>query len=92
MNDMIGIFKASGIVNFYISRYADEKFKKVNMDNEGPSKLTVYHFVGIFQLWMFGLAVASVLFVGEKCDNFLRKLRQNAKKTLKMKWNGHGQI
>lgn len=65
INDKIRIFRSSGIINYFVSRYADEKFRKIEMTNDGPSQLTVNHFIGIIQLWIFGLAVSVALFAVE---------------------------
>lgn len=65
INERINSFKDFGITNFMKGRYADEKFRKVDGGSDGPSELTVEHFIGMFELWAFGLIVAFVLFVGE---------------------------
>lgn len=62
VNEKIKALKTSGITQFYISKYADEKFRQIDDQNAGPSKLTVAHFVGIFQLWAFGLVTSFVFF------------------------------
>lgn len=73
INERIRIFKSSGIINYFISRYGDEKFRKIDLTNNGPSQLTVNHFIGIFQLWTFGLIVASILFSFELILHKLKK-------------------
>lgn len=65
INEKIGAFKTSGITQFYISKYADEKFRKVDETSNGPSELTVENFVGMFQVWGFGLLAAFGIFVVE---------------------------
>lgn len=65
VNDKIRMFKTSGITNHMMGRYADEKFKKKVDGSDGPRKLTVDQFVGMFQLWGFGLVVATVFFICE---------------------------
>lgn len=64
MNERIMSFQAGGITNYFIGKYADEKFKITDTD-DGPSELTVYQMIGIFQLWSFGLAFCLVIFVAE---------------------------
>lgn len=65
INEKIGAFKTSGIIQFYISKYADEKFRKIDPTSNGPSELRVENFVGIFQVLGFGLLVSLVIFIGE---------------------------
>jgi hypothetical protein len=68
--------RSTGIFNFFISKYAEAKFMKVDSDNTGPSQLTVYHFIGIIQLWIFGLGVSSVLFLVEVCVHWIRRRKK----------------
>lgn len=82
INKRISQFKSGGIINFYISKYADDKFKKNEMQNDGPSQLTVNHFIGIIQLWIFGLIVSSVWFIFE---NILGRLIRKVEKSPKIK-------
>ena len=84
VNEKIRMFKQSGIINFFTTRYADNKFKNTGNDNEGPSQLTVNHFIGIFQLWAFGLFVSTILFISERiADLMLRLKAKNAVKRWK---------
>lgn len=73
MNERINNWKDFGITNHMIGRYADEKFRKVDGGVDGPSMLTVDHFIGMFQLWTFGLFVALVLFIGEIIAHKVKK-------------------
>lgn len=73
INDKIRAFKSGGITNYFIAKYADEKFSKINNLNEGPSALQVYHFIGIIQLWAFGLGMSLVIFIGENVINKMKR-------------------
>lgn len=64
MNERIMNFQAGGLTNYFIAKYADEKFKLTDT-SEGPSELTVDQMVGIFQLWSFGLAFSLFIFIAE---------------------------
>lgn len=89
INDKIRLFKSSGIINFFISKYADEKYKKIQTGDDGPSKLTVNHFIGIIQLWLFGLVISFVSFVVEifaiKIRKSLRFVKNNKQEKPLMK-------
>lgn len=65
INERIRRLRSAGIINFFISKYSDEKYKKIEETNNGPTQLTVNHFIGILQLWLFGLIVSFVLFLIE---------------------------
>lgn len=84
INYRISQFKSGGIINFYISKYADDKFKKNEMQNDGPSQLTVHHFIGIIQLWIFGLTVSSISFI---LENILSRFNKKSGKIIKTKVN-----
>lgn len=64
INERIMNFQAGGITNYFIGKYADEKFK-ITDNQEGPSELTVAQMIGIFQLWSFGLAFCLIIFIAE---------------------------
>lgn len=71
INERIMNFQAGGITNYFIGKYADEKFKVTDTE-EGPSELTVEQMIGIFQLWSFGLAFCLIVFFAEF---FMMKIR-----------------
>lgn len=73
INERIRRFRSSGIINYFISKYADEKYLKVEDENNGPSQLTVDHFIGIIQFLIFGLSVSFVLFI---CEVFLFHIKK----------------
>lgn len=65
INERIRRLRESGIINYFISKYADEKYQKVEADDSGPSQLTVNHFIGIFQFLTFGLSVSFISLIFE---------------------------
>lgn len=76
INEKIRVFRSSGITNFFISRYSDEKYRKIEMASDGPTPLTVHHFIGIIQLWIFGLVFSSVLFSVEFTFHKTKKVEE----------------
>lgn len=86
VNDRIGIMKSSGIVEYFISKYADKKFSQVNTENSaGPSKLELHHFEGVIQMWTFGLTISFVSFLIELLMARLKKRRAGINKKLRTK-------
>lgn len=87
VNERIGIMKSSGIVEYFISKYADKKFKQVSSDSTGPSKLELHHFIGVYQMWSFGLALSFLTFLVEltiaRLTKRRRKLKERAKRVHK---------
>lgn len=79
INERIMHFQAGGLMNYFIGKYADEKFKLTDT-SEGPSELTVNQMIGIFQLWSFGLAFSIVTFIAE-CFMMKVKVERAGKRT-----------
>lgn len=64
IDDVMGIFKASGLIDFWISKYV--KKKKAEFDN-APKVLTVYNLSGIFTILIIGLLSSFLCFFFESC-------------------------
>lgn len=61
-NEKISLFKANGLINFWMSRYAGANVIK---KEDIPTKLTLINMQGTFELFLYGLTVAIILFVNE---------------------------
>lgn len=60
VDDKIGIFKAVGLNDYWISQYVKKK-KFISFDS-GPKILTIYTLSGIFKIFIYGLVVATFVF------------------------------
>lgn len=65
--DLISALQANGLIDYWISEYADSKYLKssLQLSDHQPSVLSVAHMEGVFMVWIFGVAASTVLFVFE---------------------------
>jgi len=68
INEKIGIMQSSGLINRIIKKYADDRFLRRKLPEDGPSQsqLRVQHFEGTFLIWIFGVTISIVTFCCEK--------------------------
>jgi hypothetical protein len=64
VDDKIGIFKAAGLNDFWISKYGNKK-KPIWIDN-GPKVITLHTISGTCKLLLYGLILALISFIIEK--------------------------
>lgn len=71
----ISLFKAAGLIEFWISCYDRPKDKR--RTNGSPKVITVYELSGIFQIWIYCMTFAFLVFCLEllKRSSRLRRLR-----------------
>lgn len=61
-NEKISFFKASGLINFWMSRYAGPDTMKAE---DIPTKLTLLNLQGTFELFLYGIIISVTMFAGE---------------------------
>lgn len=66
VDDVIGIFKSSGLNDFWISKYAKKTKKLVQL---GPKIMTVYDLSGTFKIFLIGSMISATTFVCEVLYN-----------------------
>lgn len=67
INEKISQFKANGMINFWMSKYANADQTK---SGDGLTVLSFWHLSASFQLLGYGLACALIAFVLEVCSRF----------------------
>jgi hypothetical protein len=77
VNEKIGLIRASGLNEYFVSRYADKSFRNVKTKTSISLQLKMQHFNGIFQLWIFGLTLSLLVFLFERFhDQVINKILQ----------------
>ena len=62
VNEKIGILKAAGLVDYWISQDIDPSFLHIKQENLGPQKLNVEHLLGCFELLFLGIVLGIIAF------------------------------
>jgi hypothetical protein len=78
VDDVIGIFKAAGLIDLWISKYVR---KKRTIDDQNPKVMTIYDLSGTFEIFFIGSFVSFSSFVVEIIfqkvqRRYFRKLRK----------------
>lgn len=73
VNEKIDDLKSAGLIDYFISKYLDPKYLKVERAAEGPRKLNLRELLVAFQLLVYGLISGLVGFVIEISANFYRR-------------------
>lgn len=55
----------AGLLEFWIQNFADPRFYHLKAQLSGPKSLHVRHLSGIFNIWLIGCAVASIVLIIE---------------------------
>ncbi|CRK87192.1 CLUMA_CG000997, isoform A [Clunio marinus] len=72
-NEKISQFKASGLINFWISKYFNEDGE---IDQDMASSITLKHFSGIFTIYIYGLICSLIAFIIELISKRTKQRRQ----------------
>lgn len=67
INEKIGEFLSSGIMNYWLKKYMNKRYSKPDSLQKGPKQLTINHLVGILNVYIIGCAIASAIFFIELC-------------------------
>lgn len=62
INEKIGILKAAGLVDYWISKDIDPSFLHIKQENLGPQKLNIEHLLGCFELLFLGITLGLIAF------------------------------
>lgn len=76
-DDLVLRLAQSGIQKYWLMKLVYQQLDPVvqrgfttngvnHHDNQGPRPLSVFHVAGIFYVWLFGMAIASFVFLAEK--------------------------
>jgi len=72
IDDKIRIIQSAGLINFWHSKHVDEKYVQTVLSEAQPAiTLTIEKLLGIFQIWIAGCLISSIIFALE----FVSKLR-----------------
>jgi hypothetical protein len=77
INEKIGIFKASGLMDYWIDNFVEKRFLHFNMSNNGPKQLNLDHFYGVFCIFLTGCSTAIFVFIMEILIIFVKNKKQN---------------
>ena len=69
INEKIGILKAAGLVDYWISKDINPSFLHIKPENLGPQKLNLRHLLGCFEVWILGIFLGLIAFFLEMCYN-----------------------
>lgn len=75
IDEKIFDLKSSGLIDYWISKYLDNKYLRVKKTDQGPRNLNFKELLGAFQLLGFGLACSGLSFVIESICAKLRKIK-----------------
>lgn len=65
IDEKIFDLKQSGLIDYWISKYLDNKYLRVRKAEKGPTNLNIREISGAFQLWSFGVLCSCVACVIE---------------------------
>lgn len=63
----------AGIIQYWVKKYADERFLNVEAGNFRNQKLSIEKLSGVFNIWLIGLAISILSFVLELIIAKIRK-------------------
>jgi hypothetical protein len=69
-NEKLSLYRSAGLIEFFITLYIKKSF--ASNDQPGPKVLTLYDLSGGFKVWLFGLAIATAVFLLEKLVNGMK--------------------
>lgn len=69
-NEKIGHFKASGLIDFWMSKFVS---MDLNNSKESLSSLSLKHLLGTFMVLIYGLTIAFIVFIIELGWSWMRK-------------------
>lgn len=61
-NEKIGILKAAGLVDYWISKDIDPSFLHIKQEKLGPQTLNIEQLLGCFELWFLGVFLGLIAF------------------------------
>lgn len=79
-NDKIGILKAAGLIDFWISKHMDSKYVKIKEELSGPKTMKFIQLRGIFFIW-FGGCIFGLMFLA--LEIFRSKVAESARSKTK---------
>lgn len=75
INNEIGFIKSSGLIDFWINKYADHRFLNYKEQKKGPQKLSLKHLSGTFVVFLTGCLASAVAFVMENLIKLVEKCK-----------------
>lgn len=77
IDEKIGHFLASGIVEYIIKKYVDMKYWRLNNQldiRQEPKKLTLHHLEGVFVIWSILCVLSVLIFSMEVVGSLAKKI------------------
>lgn len=65
INEKVSAFVNSGIMNYWIQNNLQMSFYKPKIVKVGPTRLSLEHLSGVYEVLLFGFFIAFIAFVGE---------------------------
>jgi hypothetical protein len=72
-NRKLSDLMTSGIVQYWINKFADPKFLNINMAQNAPKRLRVEQLSGVLNVWLIGCAVGFLAFLIEIFSATIKK-------------------
>lgn len=74
INDEIASFKSNGLIKYWHHKLLSNAYAKADPSNE-PKVIKVEHLLGCFKVWLWGLSLSSLIFLGEFASKKLARKR-----------------
>jgi hypothetical protein len=65
INKKLSAFQSSGLVEFWIKKFMDQRFFKYKQMKQGPRRLNINHLTGVFNILFIGNTISMTIFVLE---------------------------
>lgn len=72
-NEQLSDLIENGIVQYWVQKYADQRFLNVKAASSTQQKLTIEKLSGVFNIWLIGLAIGILAFLFETAVGKIKK-------------------